>query len=457
MSLGLASSQLSLLDSDKSDFILKNDVKNWGTFKDSLRFPVHRWFTYPAGFSYRAVDHSLKRFHVTKGMTVYDPFMGSATTNLSAKFNGVHSVGVEAHPFVYHIAKAKMTWNLDAASVTAFIEHLNTRFANDYDRLLADESFALANCFPELLLKCYPQSTLTKLFVLRQHYERYPFPSEKEKQFIFVVITALLRNISSAATGWPYIAPKKAKVTSEAKEVLVEFNVLAQSMLADLDAIKSRAVCKAQDSKHHLILGNSADVSPHIADESVDHVFTSPPYLNNFDYSDRTRLELYFWGWAKSWGDITSQVRSKLMTSATTQITRSNPRYILHPDFIKTCPAVAGFVQDASSALGELRKVKGGKKSYDLMVTGYFNDMYNILHETYRVMKPNTQALFVLGDSAPYGVHVPTDELIGQIGCAVGFRGYEIEILRKRGDKWKANPQRHMVPLRESIVMLKKN
>ncbi len=24
-----------------------------GTFKDSLRAPIHRWFTYPAGFSYK--------------------------------------------------------------------------------------------------------------------------------------------------------------------------------------------------------------------------------------------------------------------------------------------------------------------------------------------------------------------------------------------------------------------
>ena len=27
------------------------DASEWGTFKDSLRAPVHRWFTYPAGFA----------------------------------------------------------------------------------------------------------------------------------------------------------------------------------------------------------------------------------------------------------------------------------------------------------------------------------------------------------------------------------------------------------------------
>lgn len=90
------------------------------------------------------------------------------------------------------------------------------------------------------------------------------------------------------------------------------------------------------------------------------------------------------------------------------------------------------------------------------MVAGYFNDIHQIVRDVYRVLKPDTKALFVLGDSAPYGVHIPTDKLIGDIGLGVGFSDYDIEILRTRGDKWKENPQRHSVALRESIVILSK-
>ena len=86
-----------------------------------------------------------------------------------------------------------------------------------------------------------------------------------------------------------------------------------------------------------------------------------------------------------------------------------------------------------------------------------FNDIYKIMSEVYRVLKPKAKAIFVLGDSAPYGVHIPTDRLIGEIGCSVGFDSFSIEVLRKRGDKWKSNPQRHSIPLKESIVILKKN
>ncbi|NJL58667.1 MAG: site-specific DNA-methyltransferase [Desulfobacteraceae bacterium] len=74
------------------------DIQEWGTFKDSLRAPVHGWFTYPAGFSYKAVESSLKYHNISKHQIVYDPFMGSGTTNLTAKKLGISSYGIEAHP-----------------------------------------------------------------------------------------------------------------------------------------------------------------------------------------------------------------------------------------------------------------------------------------------------------------------------------------------------------------------
>ena len=48
---------------------------------------------------------------------------------------------------------------------------------------------------------------------------------------------------------------------------------------------------------------------------------SSPPYLNNFDYADATRLELYFWGPVASWKEMCESVRSGMLV-ATTQQTR---------------------------------------------------------------------------------------------------------------------------------------
>jgi hypothetical protein len=142
------------------------------------------------------------------------------------------------------------------------------------------------------------------------------------------------------------------------------------------------------------------------------------------------------------------------MTSATTQISRNDPRYVLSDTVFHACPDVYTQLNEAIQTLSERRLHKGGKKSYDLLVAGYFNDMYHEIREAFRVLKPGCCAVFVLGDSAPYGVHIPTDELIGQIGKGLGFSDYHITVLRERGGKWGENPQRHKVKLKESIVTL---
>ena len=80
----------------------------YGSFRDSLRAPVHRWFTYPAGYSYRFVEAKISEYGLMPGSTVGDPFLGTGTTAVAAKMLGVNSVGVEAHSFVHWVAKTKL-------------------------------------------------------------------------------------------------------------------------------------------------------------------------------------------------------------------------------------------------------------------------------------------------------------------------------------------------------------
>ena len=444
-------SQLQLY-SDKSVTKTISNNSEWGTFKDSLRAPVHRWFTYPAGFSYKAVRHSLDLYDIGNGHTVYDPYMGSGTTNVEAKRMGINSIGFEAHPFVFKIAEAKLQWYLSDNEFRGFIDNVKHNLNSMAGKL---KNYNLESEFPKLILNCYTEKSLFDLWALRNLYKNSNL-SQHLANFFFVVITALLRDVSTAATGWPYIAPKKKKVTSFDKVVLDEFVSLSWKMYNDIAKMKKIANDNYINSSHKIYNEDSRSTIGIIDDESVDHVFTSPPYLNNFDYADRTRLEMYFWGEASSWGEITSKVRTKLITSATTQIRRSDSKYKILNEFKVDSPKITEFIKKSSNLLSEIRLTKGGRKSYDLLVVGYFNDIYRTLKDIYRILKPNSHALFVLGDSAPYGVHIPTDTLIGDIGKTIGFNDYELEVLRERGGKWKKNPQRHSVKLRESIVKLRK-
>lgn len=194
-----------------------------------------------------------------------------------------------------------------------------------------------------------------------------------------------------------------------------------------------------------------------IEPQSIDLAVTSPPYLNNYGYADRTRLEMYFFGWAKSWRDITTQVRDRLIIAATTQVRRSEfqPQF-LSSDIQMIEPKLYSELLEKIRLLSEQRLQKGGKKSYDLMVVGYFNDMIQVFQQVHHVLKLGASFFLVLGDSAPYGIHILTEEYLGRLALALGFRRYRIHNLRERGGKWKNNPQRHKVMLKEGILVIEK-
>ena len=305
--------------------------------------------------------------------------------------------------------------------------------------------------WPALIYKCFAEDNLRQLLSIRTAILQHKTSPER-RDFFKVALTATLRDVTSAGAGWPYIAPSKYAKRTVHREAFVEFRKRVDLMLSD---IFETNVCDAQKLQHNLFNGDARNLEEYADRNSVDMVLTSPPYLNNYDYADRTRLETYFWGIYESWGDITRQVRDHLIIAATTQIRRSEM------DEVRSCPSVLEVSREIHAEisrivdqLSQLRLVKGGKKSYDLMVAGYFEDMLKVIQGVYKVLKPGQPFVLVLGDSAPYGVHVRTDEIIGELAIAAGFTKCDIQVIRKRGDKWAGNSQRHKVPLRESIVTI---
>src|SRR3954454_7642051 len=77
--------------------------RNSTVFTDNMSLPVHRWFRYSAGFSAAWVEHV-----VGEAERVLDPFAGSGTSMLAARAAGAESIGVERHPFVARVARAKL-------------------------------------------------------------------------------------------------------------------------------------------------------------------------------------------------------------------------------------------------------------------------------------------------------------------------------------------------------------
>lgn len=425
------------------------DTSLYGSFRDSLKAPIHRWFTYPAGYSYKLIEAKINEHKLTRKSWIADPFVGTGTTSVSSKMLGVNSLGVEAHPFVFEVATTKMYFDYNVSDLSDDIGNTISAAQAYYDKGINCE-----NIWPDLIYKCFTVQNQKQLFALRQAITNSKMVIE-HANFLKLALTATLRIVTTAGAGWPYIAPSKYAARTVKRNAFEEFSKRCNLMLEDIMQVQSSS--QHHSSQHVLIKGDARKFSEYAEENTIDLILTSPPYLNNYDYADRTRLETYFWGLYNSWGEITREVRNNLITAATTQITRNSMSESLKCASIATVSSdVYADLCEIIQRLSHLRSQKGGKKSYDLLVAGYFEDMLKTIKGAYKLLRKGGSFVLVLGDSAPYGVHVSTDEIVGRLAVAIGFSRYDIKVLRTRGGKWGHNPQRHNVPLRESILTITK-
>jgi len=246
----------------------------------------------------------------------------------------------------------------------------------------------------------------------------------------------------------PYISRKRS--LSNEKPVWTIFSSICKEMILDV-----KELTKIGQSK--IYKQDSRKVNRYIAENRCNICVTSPPYLNNLDYGEVSKVHTHFFEITSSWNDITSKVRKKLVTGATTHYTKSEyeEKRFLKSDFaIDNMQITLGLLETAKEIRKEA-KLKGGKKSFDLLTLFYFRDMYLVLKEIRRVLKQNGKAYLILGDSAPYGIYVPTTKILGEIAKNIGFSEYEIHKIRTRGTKWKTLKHRHSVELNENVLVLK--
>ena len=205
-----------------------------------------------------------------------------------------------------------------------------------------------------------------------------------------------------------------------------------------------------------VFLHDSREKNALIEPGSCSMCITSPPYLNNLDYGEVSKVPTHFWGITNTWNDITSKVRMNLVTGATTHYKETDfdiNQYIKTP-FATNNENLIPQLLDMFDKIKNNAQSRSGKKSFHILMMHYFNDMYNVLLEMRRVLKPESKSYLILGDSAPYGVYIPTTQLLGEIAVSAGFNGYAIYKIRTRGTKWKSLSNRHNIELSENILEL---
>lgn len=415
------------------------------TFTANQGEAVHRWFRYSAGFSAAWAEEEIRGHRNRLGTLgeglVLDPFVGSGTTLLAAQAQGVTAVGLEAHPFVRRVADAKLAWSspVDAfrALAKAVLEQARRQGAVD-----------VAAC-PLLIRRIYGEESLGQLLQLRQAWGELAAPESPAGRLVWLALAAILRPCALGGTApWQYVLPRKRK--ARVAEPWAEYERQVERMCADMTLLGEtlpRPLAPA------LLQAGDARQCAGIEDGSISLVLTSPPYPNNYDYADATRLEMSFFDEVGSWSDLHEAARKYLLRSCSQHTAKE--RLALSPLLAHArLDLIAEELAPVCHALAERRQERAGKKTYDTMIAAYFLDMAEVWQALGRVVRRGGRACLVVGDSAPYGVHVPVERWLGRLAEAAGFDVLGFDETRQRNIKWRN--RKHRVPLREGRLWLER-
>jgi DNA modification methylase len=413
-----------------------------GSAKDNFNSPVHNWYKFTAGFSYKFVDEIIS-LETLNGQDdkIFDPFAGCGTTLVSAQKAGIIAIGNEAQDFMYDVIRAKLNWKIEENKIEDYLKRIRAHISSheiEYD--------LNSNCHP-LLLTLYKPSTLKIISLIKDYISC--LRSVKYRLFLKLALSQTLHKVSIHPIAVPYIVRNKTLNSNESPWDV--FTMIVKKMLQDSKVLYK----KTPTSK--IYLQDSRIPNKEIKANSCTVCITSPPYLNNLDYGEISKVHTHFFGITESWNDITQRVRKKLVTGATTHYLESEFTLakFKRSSFYKQNTNVGVQLTSLYNQIKIVSATRSGKKSFHILMMLYFQDMHKVLVEIRRVLKPGAKAYLILGDSAPYGNFIPTTKLLGKIALNTGFQEYKIIKIRSRGTKWKSLTYRHSVELTENVLVLK--
>ncbi len=425
--------QLDLFAADKGEARLKlNGTANKLAVSDR-RF--HNWYRFVLSFPPHLVREYLARFGLKEGATIFDPFCGTGTTLIEAKLHGLNSVGIEANPMAHFASSVKVDWQADAEGL---IKHA-ALIASAAQKTLAAKTSLPLRTLPEdaaalLLTDSISPLPLHKSLALLEQIRQHEHPSFHHYEKL-ALAKALVFSISNLHFG-PEVGVQRVKKTDA--PVIESWLAEVKSIAADL----CHAPCvEVPAVVHH---ADARQLATLIPPQSIDAVFTSPPYPNEKDYTRTTRLEAVLLGFIHDKAELRALKKGLL---------RSNTRNVYKGDDDETwiadhaeIQALAEEIENRRIALG---KTSGFERLYGKVTKLYFGGMARHLAELRPLLKPGAQLGYVVGDQASYlQVMIRTGRLLAEIAQSLGYRVVGIDLFRTR----LATATRQQ--LREEVVVL---
>lgn len=419
-------------------------LKNLVTFDNSKDAPVHRWYTFKEGYSNKLLRTLEQRGIIPKqsARSLLDPFCGVATTLLSCQIPGENghvrrAVGIERNPAIYAIAKAKLNWqNYRLRAISHFINRLKAPKRGRRTAVPVPELSTLTAV--KHGKRAFEPGVLKELIFYRD-WIKENCASKIELDFFMLAWTSVIEPASNTRKDGRALRLLEPPYRPNVKQLLLD---RCELMLEDLSSLKKQP---RPDSRIDIVPGDGRHLP--FKDGSFTALCYSPPYLNNIDYSEVYKLEL----WLR--GDVTNRDQFRSLRLATL---RSHPSVTFPSTTICDRLSSQTWIRRLKIALIAALPQDDFHKMRRALFSGYVDDMLIALREQARVAVPGAPIVCVIGNSLHGGrnnasVPVCTDLLISAAARAVGLEVAQIQIARQLPRRDHKNGW-----LRESIVVMRK-
>lgn len=413
-------------------------LRQFVTYVPNKQAPIHRWFQYKEGFSFKLVEMFLREFDADPARhRVFDPFAGCGTTLLVARQQGFGVWGIDVLPVAVFVARVKLgeSREYDLARLREEIVRLSeTPFSSP--SLIAPQDVRIVRL-------AYDPETMEQILFFKEQIQQVRDVMIRE--FLLLGLMAILEKVSYTSKDGQYLRLKREKPIPLVRQVL---RTQWEMMFGDLSGQQSQlmlpglAIAPANERNERRCYVAQADARSVASsfDDQADIVITSPPYLNRYDYSRIYSLELCL-QFVSDFEEL-KQVRHSLLRSHI----ESRPALT---DQVRLPALVEVLDNLAGQALNNPR--------IPVMIKGYFEDMNQVFKQMAQICRLGAKIALVVANARFHGELIPVDLLLSELAVGAGFDVEQIIITRYKGNSSQQMGRFGRVAVRESIVVLTRN
>ena len=373
-------------------------------YSDDLKKPLQRWYRYKEGFSIELVKQLIEDYNKNPNGVILDPFLGSGTTVITANKLGFKGIGFEVNPFSYFLSKCKLR-NYEEDCIKEFHESFNEITKKALERV---DKYPL----PKLSIskKVFDDEVEDFFMTVKQFIEKaeYKFVETKELMLLgWLSSIEELSNYRKAGNGLKKKKYVKPRILSKEDGFSVISNAY-QNIYEDI-------INNHFDFDIEIYNDSSLNMESYISDSSISGIIFSPPYANCFDYTEIYKLELWFGEFVNKYSDL-KKLREVSLRS------HLNGNLVIPEDAVVT--------DTLELLLKELETKELWDKRIPKMLKLYFNDMFRIIDNAYKVLENDGFCSIVVGNSAYGGIVFPTDLILAEYAESIGFTVDKVEVDR---------------------------